>query len=52
MINGKTSQYKVYWRGNSKGLEGVGIFMAKKWVDKATDISMVNYRMIVIMVLI
>lgn len=39
-------QYKLFWIGNEKGFEGIGIFLAKKWVEKVTDISRVTDGMI------
>ena len=51
MINGKAAQFKPFWAGNEKHLAGVGIFLAKKWVDKLIHISRVNDRLIVIRVL-
>ena len=34
IISGKAAQYKLLWIANEKGLGGVGIFLAKKCVDK------------------
>ena len=30
---GKGSAYKVFWSGNAEGTGGVGILLAKKWID-------------------
>ena len=38
MVSGKTAEYKLFW----KGLGGVGIFLAKKWINKVVDISRVS----------
>ena len=43
---GKAAQYKLLWIWNGKGFVGVGIFLAKKWVDKVTNISRVSDKMI------
>ena len=51
MISGKTSEDMLFWRKNEKGL-GVGIFLAKKRVNKVIDISRVNDMMIDIKVLV
>ena len=45
IISEKAAQYKLLWIGNGKG--SVGIFLAKKSVDKAINISRVCDRMIV-----
>ena len=45
IISEKAAQYKLLWIGNRKG--SVGIFLAKKWVDKVINISRVSDRMIV-----
>ena len=41
MVNGtdrivvrNTNQYKLFCIGNNNGYEGVGIFVAKKWIEK------------------
>ena len=47
MISGKTAQYKLLGITNEKSLEGVRIFLAKKWVDKVIYVSRVSERMIV-----
>ena len=45
IISEKAAQYKLLWIGNGKC--SVGIFLAKKWVDKVINISRVSDRMIV-----
>ena len=52
IISGKSAQYKLFWTGNGKGLGEVGIFLAKKQVDKVINISRVSDRMIVNKVLV
>ena len=48
MISGKATEYKLLWIGREKSLKGVGIFFAKKWLDKVIDTSRVSDRMIFI----
>ena len=48
MISGKATEYKLLWIGSEKSLKGVGIFFAKKWLDKVIDTSRVSDRMIFI----
>ena len=45
IISEKAAQYKLLWIGNGK--YSVGIFLAKKFVDKVINISRVSDRMIV-----
>ena len=45
IISEKAAQYKLLWIGNGKG--SIGIFLAKKWVDKVINISRISDRMIV-----
>ena len=45
IISDKAAQYKLLWIGNGKG--SVGVFLAKKWVDKVINISRVSDSMIV-----
>ena len=52
IISKKAAEYKLYKIGNEKRLGGVQIVLAKKWVDKVIDICRVNYKMIVIKVLV
>ena len=52
MISGKRAEYKLFWIGNGKCLGGVGIVLAKKWLDKVIDVSRVSDKRIVINVLI
>ena len=50
IISQKAAQCKLLWIRNEKG--SVGIFLAKKWVDKVINISRVSDRMIVNKVLV
>ena len=45
IISEKAAQYKLLWIGNGKC--SIGIFFAKKLVDKVINISRVSDRMIV-----
>ena len=42
MISGKVAKYKLFWIGNENVLGGVGIFFAKKWLDKVIGINQVK----------
>ena len=32
-VKGKDTRYKLYWSVNNKGTTGVGVFVAKEWID-------------------
>ena len=51
-IDGKATQYKLLWIWNVKILGAVGISLAKKWVNKVTNISRVSGKIIVNKVLV
>ena len=51
LISRNASEYKLFWIGNAKSSGGVGIFLAKKGLDKVIDISRVCDRMVVFKVL-
>ena len=52
IITGKTSQYKLLWVGNNSGYGGVGIFVAKKWVEKVIEVKRVSDRLMMIKLLV
>lgn len=39
MISGEAVQYKLFWIGKEKGLDGVSVILAEKWVDEVFDTS-------------
>ena len=44
----KNSQYKHFWIGNEIGNGGVGIFVAKKWIEKAFEVKRVSNSLVMI----
>ena len=52
VITGKDSKYKFFWVGNNHGTSEVGVFSAKKWVDKVYDIKQVSDRITLIKLLV
>ena len=51
-IIGKDSRYKFFWVGNDQGTSGVGVLLAKKWVDKVYDIKLVSDRIMLFKLLL
>ena len=52
MIAGKNSKYKLFWNGNESGTGGVGILLAKKWIEKVSEVTRVSDRILLLKVLI
>ena len=51
-LKGKDSAYKVFWSGNPDGTNGVGILLAKKWVDKVFEVQRPTDRIILLKLII
>ena len=49
---GKDSHYKFFWQGNRRGIGGVGIAIAERWVDKVVRVDRVSDRIIALELLI
>ena len=47
-VTGKNSQYKLFWIGNEIGNGGVGIFVAKKWIEQVLEVKCVSNRLMMI----
>ena len=52
IIKGKDSRYKLFWSGNSKDTAGVGVFVAKKWIEKVFEIKLVSNRIIMVKIIV
>ena len=48
LVEGKGSRYKMFWEGNYKGMGGVAILLAEKWVDAISDVKRVSDRIMLI----
>ena len=44
----KSTRYKLYWSVNNKGTAGVGVFVAKEWIEKAFEVQRVSDRIILV----
>ena len=49
---GKDSVYKVFGSGNSKGTNGVGILLAKKWTDNFFEVQRPSDRIFLLKLII
>ena len=36
---GQGLQVQVYWSWNNKGTAGVGVFVAKEWIEKVSEVQ-------------
>ena len=52
IITGKDSRYKLFWSGNNKGTAGVGVFVAKKWIEKVFEVKRVSDRIILVKIIV
>ena len=48
VIKGKDSKYKLYWSGNKRGSNGVGILVAEEWIDKVFEVRRISDRIILV----
>ena len=44
LVEGKDSRFKLFWVGNDRGMGGVGILLAEKWVEAIFDVKHVSDR--------
>ena len=51
-IKGKDTRYKLYWSVNNKGTAGVGMFVAKEWIEKAFEVQRVSDRIIIVKLIV
>ena len=51
-IKGKDTRYKLYWLGNDKGTAGVGVFVAKVWIEKVFEFQRVSDRIILVKLIV
>ena len=48
LVIGSNSQYKLFKIGNETGNSDVGIFVAKKWIEKVLEVKCVSDRLMMI----
>ena len=46
-IKGKDTRYKLCWSVNNKGTAGVGVFVAKEWIEEVFEVQKVPDRIII-----
>ena len=43
-----SARYKLFWSGCEKGMGGVGVLVAEKWVDSVIDVKRLSERLLVL----
>ena len=51
-VTGKDSRMRLYWCGNQRGLGGVGIMLAEKWVEKVFEVQRISDRILLLKLLL
>ena len=49
---GQGHRYKLYWSVNDKGTTGVGVFVAKEWIEEIFEVQKVSDRIITVKLII
>ena len=44
--------YKLFWMGCEKGIHGVGVLVADRWIEKVLDVKRVSERLMVVRVIV
>jgi hypothetical protein len=44
--------YKLFWVGYERGIHGVGVLVAEKWIEKVLDVKRVSERLMVVRVIV
>ena len=44
--------YKLFWRGGEKGIHGVGMLVADRWIEKVQEVKCVSERVMVVRVIV
>ena len=52
IIKSKDSRCKLFWSGNSKATARVGVFVAKKWIEKLFEGKRVSDRIILVKIIV
>ena len=47
-IKGKDTRYKLYLSVNDNGTAGVGVFVAKEWIEKVLEVQRISDRIILV----
>ena len=48
----KLGEYKFFWMGCSRGIHGVGLLVAERWIEKVLEVRRVSERLMVVRVIV
>ena len=48
----KLGEYKFFWMGCSRGIHGVGLLVAERWIEKVLEVRHVSERLMVVRVIV
>ena len=48
----KMGAYKLFWMGCEKGIHGVGMLVADRWIEKVLDVNRVSERLMVVRMIV
>ena len=48
----KLGDYKFFWMGSEKGIHGVGMLVADRWVEKVLEVKRVSERLLLLRVIV
>ena len=43
----RMGEYKFFWMGCERGIHGVGLLVAERWIEKVLDVEHVSERLMV-----
>ena len=52
MLDAIGRRYKFFWQGYNKGIAGIGVFIAERWIDSVDDVVRVNERIMYVKLVI
>jgi len=44
----KGQRYKLFWMGDEERSDGIGIFVAEKWVDSVVSVKRLSKRVLIL----
>ena len=48
----RVGEYKLFWLGCERGIHGVGLLVADRWIEKVLDVKHVSERLMVMRVIV
>ena len=48
VMGGEGARYKFFWSGSEKGVSGVGVLVAERWIESILEVRRVSERLMVV----